>query len=87
MEYGDYLEAWELKFGNATSGEYEYFTETKQSRHVAKVHRLTEKEFNEHLNALDKAFRDFDEGLKDDAGERISKALRDETEHALALLI
>ena len=85
MDYSDYLENWELKFGDAETGEYDYWCEGK--RHVAKVHRLNESEFNEHLKALHDASDAFDEGLKDDVGERMSKALRDETEHALMLLI
>lgn len=85
MEYQDYLDNWELRFEDADKGEYDYFINGK--RHTAKLHRLSEEEFREHLKALNSASDDFDTAFKADCGDGMKKALADSFEHELALLI
>ena len=85
MTYQDYLDNWELMFGEETSGEYAYYNHGR--RYPVPVHRLSEKEFNEHLKALNVASDHFDEAFKADDSDGLDKALAESFPHELALLI
>ena len=85
MTYRDYLDAWALRFGDDTTGEYGCWIEGK--RRVIKAHRLSEAKFTKHLKALDSATDKYNAALEHYDGGGVTEALRDAFPHELALLI
>lgn len=85
MTYQNYLANWEQTFGDVESAEYWYWNHGQQEPY--KAVKLSEQEFNEHLEKLNQAQIEFDDALKHDDDAGMGFALQCSFPHELALLV
>lgn len=83
--YEVYLQSWKDLFGNARVGRSSYLHRGK--RHAVTLDKLTQEEFEEHLQKMDEGDQRFRKAADAEDGPGMTDAMAEIFPHELALLL